>query len=1175
MHIPVPNWLSKRRLVLVGVALLLTVSILVTITRPASAATATIWLSTATPTTASASDSASVELGTKFRSTTAGYITGVRFYKGAANTGTHTGTLWDGTGTQLATVTFTNESASGWQQANFPSPINIAANTTYVISYHAPVGNYAADSSYFATKSATNGPLTALQEGTDGSNGIYKYSASTSFPTDSYQSTNYWVDVVYSDTATTPPDTTPPAVSSASPTSGGTTAPVSSNITATFSEPLTASTVTSTTFTLKTSAGTAVPGTVTYNSGTSTATLDPTTNLSNSTSYTATLTTGVKDAAGNTMAANYAWSFTTAAATPINPLTQGPGGPILVLQNPDLPFSGYASEMLRAEGLNTFGTADLRSLTSATLSGYSVVILGDAPLTSAQVSTLTTWVNGGGNLIAFHPDKQLASLLGLTAQNTTISDAYIGIDTTTTPGNGITDQTIQFHGVADRYALVSGTRAIATLYSNATTSIGSPAVTVRSVGTSGGQAVAFTYDLARSVVYTHQGNPAWSGQERDNADPQNVRPDDLFFGAKTGDVQPDYVDLTKVAIPQADEQQRLLSNIVEYTNTDKTPIPKFWYFPNDNKAVMVMAGDDHATTSGTHDTFNYLLSQSPAGCVVANWTCFRATSYMYATSPMTDTEAASYQAQGFDIGSHVSTDCAAWTPAQLDADVNRDLTAFRAKYPSLPAQTGSRTHCLVMSDYDTTPKVEKKYGLRIDLNYYYWPASWVQNRPGFMTGSGIPMRYTDLGGAMQDVFQEPSDLVNEAGNSAHPANIDTQLDHALGPEGYYGALGTHYDYSDSFDKMLVQSAKARGVPIVSVKQMLDWTDGRNASKFSTPTWSSSTLNFSITADARTNSMLKAMLPVKSSKGILTGIKKSTTAVSYTTEYRKGILYALFPASTGSFSATYAADITAPTVSSTTPASGATNINVSGPFKAVFSEAVDATTINTSTIELRKTSDNSLVTRAVSLDAAGKTATIAPSSPLAGNTGYTLTIKGGTTDPRVKDVSGKALAANKTVTFTTAAAVISLWYPASQSVTAATTDTASVELGTQFSSSQAGKITAIAFYKSSSDPATTHTVTLWNSTGTALATAATTSETASGWQKATFAAPVTIAASTTYTASYRAPNGNYAYTSGYLNTAYSVTPLTVPANGGVYNYGAGVPTSSFSGANYWVDVVYTP
>ena len=93
---------------------------------------------------------------------------------------------------------------------------------------------------------------------------------------------------------------------------------------------------------------------------------------------------------------------------------------------------------------------------------------------------------------------------------------------------------------------------------------------MRSVGSNGGHAAAFTYDLARSIVETRQGNPAWSGDERDSSVGGNqlIRSDDLFFGAKAGDVQPDWVDLNKVAIPQADEQQHLLTNLIEQMNLE-------------------------------------------------------------------------------------------------------------------------------------------------------------------------------------------------------------------------------------------------------------------------------------------------------------------------------------------------------------------------------------------------------------------------------------------------------------------------------------------------------------------------------------------------------------------------------------------------------------------------------
>jgi hypothetical protein len=149
------------------------------------------------PTNVSNADGGNLELGLKFRADRAGFVTGVRFYKAANNTGTHTGTLWSATGQQLATVIFAGETPSGWQQANFATPVAISADTTYVISYHAPVGRYSADQTYFSSNGMTNGPLTALQAGVDGGNGVYVYSGATTFPTGSYNATNYWVDVVF------------------------------------------------------------------------------------------------------------------------------------------------------------------------------------------------------------------------------------------------------------------------------------------------------------------------------------------------------------------------------------------------------------------------------------------------------------------------------------------------------------------------------------------------------------------------------------------------------------------------------------------------------------------------------------------------------------------------------------------------------------------------------------------------------------------------------------------------------------------------------------------------------------------------------------------------------------------------------------------------------------------
>ena len=121
-----------------------------------------IWNPFTTTPTNDEGDESPVELGVRFRSDTAGYVTGVRFYKFAANTGVHVGNLWTNTGALLARATFTGESGTGWQQVTFSPPVLIAANTTYVASYHTDSGHYAS-SDWFFTSGVDNAPLHALR----------------------------------------------------------------------------------------------------------------------------------------------------------------------------------------------------------------------------------------------------------------------------------------------------------------------------------------------------------------------------------------------------------------------------------------------------------------------------------------------------------------------------------------------------------------------------------------------------------------------------------------------------------------------------------------------------------------------------------------------------------------------------------------------------------------------------------------------------------------------------------------------------------------------------------------------------------------------------------------------------------------------------------------------------
>ena len=164
-----------------------------------------IWPSSTVPSTVDGGADNPVELGVKFRSDSSGYITGARFYKASSNTGAHVANLWSSTGTLLATAPFAGESASGWQQVTFPTSVPITANTVYIVSYHTNVGHYSFSSGYFSGQGFDNAQLHALADGASGPNGVYAYGSASVFPSNGYNASNYWVDVVFNSTPPPPP----------------------------------------------------------------------------------------------------------------------------------------------------------------------------------------------------------------------------------------------------------------------------------------------------------------------------------------------------------------------------------------------------------------------------------------------------------------------------------------------------------------------------------------------------------------------------------------------------------------------------------------------------------------------------------------------------------------------------------------------------------------------------------------------------------------------------------------------------------------------------------------------------------------------------------------------------------------------------------------------------------
>jgi methionine-rich copper-binding protein CopC len=956
------------------------------------------------------------------------------------------------------------------------------------------------------------------------------------------------------------------------------------HLSVTFGSAMNTATINSSTYELF-QAGAPVPTRLSYNPDNNTATLDATAPLSYGTLYTLQVTGGaggVQDSGGGTLASTFTETFTTAQSP-----TSGPGGPILVVTNSTDQFSSYYPEILKAEGLNEYATADISGLSSSLLTSYQVLVLGEVALTASQVSTITTWVQAGGKLIAMRPDAQLSSLLGIASTGQTMAEAYLQINNSTTVGSGLVNTTIQYHGTADLYTL-NGATSLANLYSDASTPTNDPAVTSINVGSNGGQAVAFTFDLAKSIVETRQGNPAFAGEERDGQ--TQVRSDDQFFGPSATDTETSWVDLNKVAVPQADEEQRLFSNIIEQMQLSAAPLPRFWYFPNDDKSLIIMTGDDHDTGGTIPRWQGYVADGSIDGTPITG------SSYIFPGVNNTDALLAQYEAEGFEPALHLDIDPGLIFGNSSDLPINftsqselenifqTQIADFEAAYPSIPSPTTERTHGVIFSDYATEPEVEFQNGIRMDLNYYYWPQTFANDHPGMFTGSGLPMLFATASGQTIDVFQESTVMTDEGGQTA-AYNINALLAAATGPQQFYGAwaIQAHTDTgnttAETESAAVIAAAQQYDVPVISAADLLNFEDGRDGSSFSNTTWNASTgvETFTIT-EASMAGGLTTMVPLVDATGRnVSSITINGTAVSFTKQNMAGIEYAYFAAAPGTVQVTYSNNATPLTITPVSPVTGATNVAINSTISVTFNEAIDPSTLSYALFD----SNGNVIPTTTTYNAGTLTATLTPMEVL--RSGFTYSVSAS-----ALDASDHASATPQTTwSFTTAAPVVtagatySLW---NESVTpTVSTDNTAVEVGMQFSSDVSGYVTGIMFYKGAQNTGT-HIGNLWTSDGTLLATGTFSNETASGWQTLTFARPVPIVAGEVYVASYHTNTGFYAATNGYFNTSgMDSGPLHAPASSvvlggnGVFNIGAtsAFPQSTFQGSNYWVDVDFTP
>ena len=533
--------------------------------------------------------------------------------------------------------------------------------------------------------------------------------------------------------------------------------------------------------------------------------------------------------------------------------------PILVLAT-NVNFGTYTAEILKAEGFNEF-TIDSLTDTKVTLSylkRFDMVILSETTVSQPYKTILSDYVKAGGNLIAFRPDKQLSEIFGIIDAKATVKEGYIKIDISSDIGEGLISETIQFHGVSDAYIL-NGAAEIASLYKNALDATEFPSVVVNNY--SSGHAAAFTYNLSKSIVYTHQGNPEWAGEERDKVDGPTAT--DLFY-PKAGEIQ--WNDPDKIAIPQADEQMRLLTHIIEKFTSYKKPLPRFWYFPDQYKCIFIFTIDGE--DSHESDINNEIIDVQSKG---GNATLYEIGTYVSASTVN------KWLSNGHEVAIHYNDVPNYANPTCLNMNTVFDTmtTNFRNAYGMVP-RTG-RNHWAVWCSKDSKGEkqfaeqavIEEKYELGLDCNYYQFGGNkvypnWLGD-VGHFTGSGIPMKFADVTGRILNVYQSNTQLPDETWLKENiESKSKTLIDRSLDEENYaYINANYHTWYWGECRQpglRVLDYCNRRGVPIWTAEKVYEFMKMKDEAFFSDLRWSHNQLTFMLSSAFNNSEGLTFLIP---------------------------------------------------------------------------------------------------------------------------------------------------------------------------------------------------------------------------------------------------------------------------------------------------------------------------
>ncbi len=1100
----------------------------------------TLWSTSTTPAVIDDGDPGGFELGMKFRAQVSGYVMGLRFYKASANTGTHLGDLWDSAGNLLATATFTNETASGWQTVSFANPVPINPNTTYIVSYHTTTGHFSVNRGYF-TGTYANAPLLGLASGLDGLNGVF-FQGGSAFPTASYAQSNYWVDPIF--TTTYDPSTEPPYIMASSPQAGATGVSVTTTVTATFSKAMDAATITNGGVSLQGPGGAAVPATVTYNATTNGATLTPQSALAAGTMYTAQVaggSSGVLDTNGNPIPSTDSWSFTTSgppSVTSVSPAANSSGAS----EQPQVAVT--FSEAMLATSI----TSTSIQLMDANNNAVAAKVSYSAATNTATLQPTTLLTLGATYSAVVHSGSsgvQNAAGTPMSADYTwsfNVKQCPCSLwDNTTTPSvTSVSDVgayelgmkfTVDSSGYITAVRFYKGAQDTSTHYVHLWDSSGNLLATALSINetASGWQTVTFDTPVAVSANATYTVSY--------HTDVGHFAVDRPYF--TSGNSAAFNNAPVHALVDSSGAPNGVYATGATVFPTATYNSSNYWVDP---VFTNVLPPDTTPPTVIAVAPTNGATSVGPGAPLTAT--------FSKAMDPATIT---SGTVQLHDGNGNV-------VPATVSYSAQTHIVQLTA---NAPLALGAIYSIVIHSGANGVKDLASDLPMAGD---YSWSFTTQACPCSVFSPSATP------------------GTLNSGDTSAYELGMKFQVSvpgYITGVRFYKGSLntGTHLgDLWDSAGNLLATATfaneTASGWQTVYFAQPI----AVQANTTYTVSYHTTSGNYSLdrpffssgNSAAYSNGVIHALSDGQQGGN---GVFASGASAFPTGSYDAGNYWVDAIFTTTPFG-------TAPTVTSVSPAAGATNASLALAVTTTFSQAMDPTSITSSTAQLRDAS-GTVVPATVSYSSASNTLTLTPSATVASGATYTAVVKGGTSG--VLNQGEVAMAGDYSWSFTTQACPCSVFSPSATPGALNSGDTSAYELGMKFQVSVPGYITGVRFYKGSLNTGT-HLGDLWDSAGNLLATATFANETASGWQTVYFAQPIAVQANTTYTVSYHTTSGNYSLDRPFFSSgnsaAYSNGVIHALSDGqqggnGVFASGASAfPTGSYDAGNYWVDAIFT-